>query len=244
MNVVIIDDEKNCRELIRKLIKLCCKDIAILGDAGNIEDAYTLIRQTLPDLVFLDIEMYNGNGFELLDKFEEINFQIIFTTAYEKHAATAIKYHVVDYLLKPLDHEEFSLAVEKARKLIANIPEQRSPLNEKKMDISAQLGLPVKDGIVFVNVSEIIRLESDAGYTTLYTTNQERYVVAKNLIEYENILPDTHFFRVHKSHIINLKKVKKFLRTDGNFIEMEGGVQVELSRRKKDDFLELMNLQT
>ncbi len=244
MNIIIIDDEKNCRGVIQKLIGIYFKDIHIIGQAANIDEAYTLIKKHAPDLIFLDIEMPNGDGFELLDKFENIDFQVIFTTAHDNHAANAIKYHVVDYLLKPIDGDELKEAVEKAKKILLKPVDtkQSEDNNQKKLEMNGQIGLPVKEGIVFVPVSDIIRIESDGGYSTFYTADKERYIVAKNLIEYENILPPAHFFRVHKSHIINIKKVKKYIRIDGYFVEMEGGTMVEISRRKKDEFLEMMNL--
>ncbi|MGZ4157620.1 MAG: LytR/AlgR family response regulator transcription factor, partial [Bacteroidia bacterium] len=196
-----------------------------------------------PDIVFLDIEMPNGNGFSLLQRFEEITFQLIFTTAYENYAIAAIRHHALDYLLKPIDIDELKAAIKNASTAIKNKPavnRYSDFINERKADITSRIALPIKDGIVYLTLSEIIRVESDGSYSTFYNSDGKKYVVSKNLKEYEDILPTREFFRSHKSHLINIKKVKKYLRTDGYFAEMEDGSVIEISRRKKDEFLQLM----
>ena len=244
MNALIIDDEKNGREILSKLIGNYCNEVTILGTASNAEEGYQFIKEHEPDIVFLDIEMPNGNGFSLLQRFEEIPFQIVFTTAYENYAIQAIRHHALDYLLKPIDIDELRDAVKNASAAIKNktaINRYSGFLAEKRAEMSGRISLPIKDGIVYLNIAEIIRVESDGSYSTFYSSDGKKYMVSKNLGEYESILPLNEFFRSHKSHLINIKKVKKYLRTDGYFAEMEDGSVIEISRRKKDEFLQLMN---
>jgi two-component system, LytTR family, response regulator len=244
MKAVIIDDEKKGRESLNLLIEKYCPDVKIIAIASNAEDGFEMIKATTPDLIFLDIEMPNGNGFSLLNRFEEITFEIIFTTAYDNYAIQAIRHHALDYLLKPIDIDELRSAVENAKNAI----DQKTDVNrysdfiaERKLESNSRIALPIKEGIVYLNISEIIRVESDGSYSTFFSSDGKKYVVSKNLGEYEEILPGKEFFRSHKSHLINIKKVKKYIRTDGYFAEMEDGSMIEISRRKKDEFLQLMS---
>lgn len=244
MKAVIIDDEKKGRDILLKLIQNYCKSVNVVALGTNADEGYELIIKHNPDVIFLDIEMPNGNGFSLLEKFEEIQFQIIFTTAYDNYAIKAIKYHALDYLLKPIDIDELQLAVESVKKIIESksVSNRYSEfLTSRKLELSGRLAVPVKDGIAYLTVADIIRVESDGSYSTFYTSDAKKYVASKNLGEFEEMLPSKEFFRAHKSHLINVKKVKKYIRTDGNFVEMEDGSMVEVARRKKDEFLQIMN---
>lgn len=196
-------------------------------------------------MLYFWVEMPSGDGFSLLERFEKIKFQIIFTTAFDDYAIKAIKFHALDYLLKPIDIDELRQAVGKVEETILTKQDMESKysalIQTRKTEHSGKLALPIKDGIVYLSISEIVRVESDGAYSIFYTDNGKKHLSSKNLGEYEEILPSLGFFRVHRSHMINVKKVKKFIRSDGNFIEMEDGSMVEIARRKKDEFLELMN---
>lgn len=243
MKAIIVDDEKNGVKVLKKLIKNYCPEIQVIANADNIEDAFKIIQSLQPDLVFLDIEMPNGNGFELLKKFDQINFQIIFTTAFDGYAIKAIKYHAIDYLLKPIDIDELKLAVESATKNQKEKPKENKYLKfvqEQKLQIANKIAVPVKDGMLFITINDIVRIESDGSYSTFYMTDLNKIVVSKNLKEYEDTLPANDFFRTHKSHLINLKYVKKYLLGNGHFVEMNDGSKVEIARRKKDEFFKLM----
>jgi len=247
MKIIIIDDEQKGRESLQKLLEIYCKDVEVVAVASNIEEAYQLIGFHKPHVVFLDIEMPGGNGFMLLDKFPERNFKVIMTTAFEDYAIKAVKHHAFDYLLKPIDIDELKVAVDTAKKDMGKQTASQSPNPGaassalQRLTFSGRIALPVKDGIFYLPVSDIVRVESDGGYSTFYTKDGSKYLVARNLKDYEDILPEKKFFRVHKSHLINVDKVKKYIRTDGNFIEMEDGSVVEIARRKKDEFLQLMS---
>ncbi|MBK7181488.1 MAG: response regulator [Bacteroidetes bacterium] len=183
MKAIIVEDEKKGQEILSSLILKYCTDVEIIGMADNAEDAYLLIKKMKPDVVFLDIEMPKGNGFYLLEKFDKINFQIIFTTAYDNYAIKAIKYHALDYLLKPIDIDELKQAVENVKKALLKPENTRyiDFLTTRKLDFENRLGLPVKDGIMYLQVADIIRIESDGSYSTIYLSKSQKHVVSKNL---------------------------------------------------------------
>lgn len=244
MRAIIIDDEKKGREILKSLIETYCKEVEIIAQASNADEGFEMIQKHEPDVVFLDVEMPSGDGFSLLERFDEITFQIIFTTAFDDYAIKAIKFHALDYLLKPIDIDELRIAVENVKKALQeeNGADNRyMEMLQSRKENTGKLALPIKDGIVYLSISEIVRVESDGAYSIFYTDCGKKHLSSKNLGEYEEILPSFGFFRVHRSHIINVKKVKKFIRSDGNFIEMEDGSRVEIARRKKDEFLEMMN---
>ncbi len=247
MKAIIIDDEQKGRESLQKLLKIYCKETEVVAVASNIEEAYQLIGFHKPHVVFLDIEMPGGNGFMLLDKFPQRDFKVIMTTAFEDYAIKAVKHHAFDYLLKPIDIDELMFAMDTAKKdlerrtLSQSIEPGTGSYAVQRLTLTGRIALPVKDGIFYLMVSDIVRIESDGGYSTFFAKDGAKYLVARNLKDYEDILPEKKFFRVHKSHLINMDKVKKYIRTDGNFLEMEDGSVVEIARRKKDEFLQLMN---
>lgn len=245
MKAIIIDDEKKGREILKSLIENYCKQVEVVAEAGSAKEGYDLIMEYHPDVVFLDVEMPNGDGFSLLERFEKIKFQIIFTTAFDDYAIKAIRFHALDYLLKPIDIDELRQAVNNVEEAIRakQTPENKfnGLIQTRRLEHSGKLALPIKDGIVYLSISEIVRVESDGAYSIFYTDGGKKHLSSKNLGEYEEILPALGFFRVHRSHMVNVKKVKKFIRSDGNFIEMEDGSMVEIARRKKDEFLQLMN---
>lgn len=243
LRTLIVDDEKRGRESLQKLLEVNCKNVEVLGLADSLESAYKFILKENPDLVFLDVEMPQGSGFELLKRFEKINFKTIFVTAHQHYAIKAIKFSAVDYLLKPVDVDELLEAVlhvassgnqnnhHHYSNLLSNLT------NEK----SGKIAVPVKDGVAFIDPMDIIRLQADRAYTHIYTI-AGKYTASKNIKEYEELLNELNFFRIHNSHIVNLKHVKHFSRMDGYFAQMSDGTTVEVSRRKKDQFLQLMHL--
>lgn len=243
MKAIVIDDEVKGREILHKLIEQYCKDVEIVAFASNVIEAYELIKFHKPHIVFLDIEMPGGNGFSLLEKFPENEFKVIITTAFDNYAMKAIKHQAFDYLLKPIDIDELRASISAVEKLMDNSSRgtNKDSITQQKLSLNGRLALPVKDGIFYLTVSEIIRIESDGGYSTFYVCDGKKYVVSRNLKDYEDLLPEKEFFRIHKSHLINIRKVKKYIRTDGNFLEMEDGSIVEVARRKKDEFLQMMN---
>jgi len=244
IKAVIVDDEKHSRETLKNLVEQFCDGISIVATAASIKDGLEQIGKLNPDLVFLDIELQSGTGFDLLEQVGEINFEVIFTTAFEQYAIKAVKFSSLDYLLKPIDVEELQSAVKKLHQkettkeyqqqikiLIENL-KQQPKLN--KICLSTALGFE------FIDVSEIIYCNASGSYTSFVLKNGSKFLVSKHLKEYENLLIEHFFMRVHNSFLINLKEVKKFIKADGGYIIMSNNDSVSLSRSKKDGFLTAM----
>ncbi|AEV99344.1 hypothetical protein A4D02_34075 [Niastella koreensis] len=242
INALIVDDEPKNIRILNGLLNESCPDVRIIGEAVSAETAMPLIAETRPDLVFLDIEMPHGNAFDLLDKIMPIDFEIIFITAFDAYTLKAFKYSALDYLLKPVSIDELKMAVQKAKDRIRvkniNVQLQNLMFNINRPNSSLQkIALPNNDGLVFIQLSEIIRFEAKGGYTYVHATDNQKYVSSRIIKEYEEILPPDLFFRIHNSHIINLNFVKKYHRGRGGVIEMSDSVLIEVATRRKDEFL-------
>lgn len=246
IKAIIVDDEVGARESLSKMLEKNCKQIEIVAKADSAQAAYDLITQHQPDLVFLDIEMPKGNAFDLLEKFKDINFNIIFTTAYDHYAIKAIKFSAVDYILKPIDPEELIQAVKRVESKIG----QKDTLNNQFKALLSnvrpenklkKVGIPDGDGLIFINLSDIIRCDSDGNYTFFILTNGKKIIASRTLGEYEQLFSDDNFFRVHRSHLINLEHVKKYIKGEGGYVILSDNSQVEVSRRNKNDFLEKLS---
>lgn len=242
ITTLLVDDEKKNRYSLHKLLIENCPDVQVLGEASSVEESFQFIRKLHPQLVFLDIEMPGQNGFDLLRQLDKIDFKVIFVTAHAHYAIRAIKFSAVDYLLKPVEASDLMLAVEKAiREMGLNHQAHYNGfINNLDAGSNHKLAVPVKDGLEFLHPNDIIRLEADGTYTHIFS-NGERFTATKNIKEYEDILVEQNFFRSHKSHLINLKHVKRFSRIDGYFVQMSDGSRAEVSRRKHEEFLQMMN---
>lgn len=245
LTAVIIEDEKHNRELLQQLIQDFCPQITLSGFAGNVSDAVTLIHKVSPDLVFLDIELTGGNGFQVLEKTKDHTFQVIFTTAYEQYAIKALKMSSLDYLLKPIDLEELQTAVEKAIKWQGTnvyTRQLQELLNNVKQPISSEVRLcvPVADGFEFIKSEDISYVKAEGSYTRFHLKSQRELLVSKHLKEYEAMLPSSHFFRNHHSYLINLQEVQRYVKSDGGSVLMSNGKFLPLARSKKDPFMEAM----
>jgi len=242
MKAIIVDDEKSGRETLQRLLEEHCKSVQVIGQADSVDAAEALIGKLQPDLIFLDVEMPRGSGFELLKRFDNPTFKTIFVTAHQHYAIKAIRFSAADYLLKPVDVDELIAAVEHVQLKTTDNTEQYAQIvrsiDERKTD---KLAVPVKDGLSFIPVEEIIRLQADGSYTHIFTA-KEKYTASRNIKEYEELLHDHQFFRAHHSHLINLRFVRHFSRTEGYFVTMSDGSVVEVSRRKKELFLQLMHV--
>jgi two-component system LytT family response regulator len=212
-----------------------------VDQAGSVDQAVEVIRLHNPDLVFLDVEMPRGSGFELLKRMDRPSFKTIFVTAHNHYAIKAIKFSAADYLLKPVDVDELIASIGQIRSNVGDWPARYQNLAEtidhQKL---SRLAVPVKDGFAFISPDEIIRLQADGSYTHIFTCN-DKYTASRNIKEYEDLLQDRGFFRAHHSHLINLSHVRNFSRTEGYSVVMSDGSVVEVARRKKDQFLQLMS---
>lgn len=243
IKAVIIDDEKKSRELLNSLVAKHCPELAIAGMAESVETGTELVKRENPDLIFLDIEMSDGTGFDLLEQVQGINAGIIFTTAYDRYAIKAIKYSALDYLLKPIDIEELKAAVSKVSEKKSNLSTMENLQfllqNFRKTDDSfSKITLPTGNAFEIVHIKDIIRCEAEGSYTSFILTNKRKVMVSFSMKHYEDLLPPDQFIRVHHHHLLNVNHVVRFLKTDGGYAVMTDGSEIEISRRKKDAFLQ------
>jgi len=242
MKALIVDDEQMSRQTLRKLLDLYCPKVEILGEAGSADEAFTLIQEKSPAVVFLDVEMPFGSGFDLLARFTEIDFEIIFVTAFDQYALKAIKNSALDYLLKPINAEELIEAVRKLeakeRTISDNMNVKTLLQNLRQMDASNnQIVVPTSDGFEFVEIDQVVRFEAEGRYTRIFLAGGNKILICKNLKEFEIMLEEHDFFRTHHSHLVNMQYVKSYSKSDGGFLKMKEGSTVPISRRKKDAFL-------
>jgi two-component system LytT family response regulator len=245
MNIksIIVDDEKHGRENLRGILAEYCPEVMVSGEANSVENAIKLIHKEKPDLVFLDIEMPKANGFKLLEYFSEINFEVIFVTAYDSYAIKAIRFSAADYILKPINYHDLKAAVEKVVQRI-----QQKEANERLKELhrnikqpeNPRIGLPTGDRIEFVNVKNIIHCKGEGNYTHIYLEGKKHLFVAKTLVEFEELLGEYSFVRAHKTHLVNLKHVTAWLKTDGGLLQLSNGDEVSVSRRRKELVLQML----
>jgi two-component system LytT family response regulator len=246
IKAVHIEDEPRNIELLKELLQEHCPDVKLMGNAKDIPDALRLIEATRPELLYLDIELNNGNAFELLDQLNEAPNKpfVIFITAFDEYAAKAFRHNAIDYLLKPISISELKEATAKVAEKIKGSENNNTlfeVLKELRHNMGSQkIGLPVTDGVVFVNAEDIIRCEAKGGYSIVYLSNKKNITAAKTLKELEDILTGQNFVRVHNSWVINTKYLKKYYRGKNSYIEMEDGSSVSISLRKKGDLLSFL----
>jgi two-component system LytT family response regulator len=249
MTALIIDDELSGREVLKRLVELNCPDVTVVNTLNSIETGLQAISNDKPDLVFLDIQMPNVSGFDLLNQLDKIDFEIIFVTAHDAYAIKAFKYSAVDYLLKPIKVTELIDAVSKARDRMEknhsgdNIKfmlDKVSPA--KKVFLNNKILLPTLGGYNIIDITEIAYCQSESNYTRFHFVDGKNIVVSKTLKEFESILLENHFFRIHRSYIINLNCIAKYNKGKGGEVVMKDGAVLEVSREKKDEFLNLFSI--
>lgn len=234
IKAVIIEDEFNALNTLDKLIKYTQKDIEVVAKIDNVTDAISFLKEETPDLVFLDIELIGGNAFQILEALESISFKIIFTTAYDEFAIKAIKFDTIDYLLKPIDSEELSECINRFRvgykkeQVYKNALDKVSELNKK--EIQKTLLIKTADAQYFVQTKDIVRCQSDGAYTIFHTVDK-KIMSARNLKYYENILSEHTFVRVHQSHLVNIKYIKKM--NSNNTVHLTNNEVIPVATRKK-----------
>lgn len=240
MKALIVDDEAKARRIIESLLKSHCPEVEIIGVADDVPSAVKFINQHQVDILFLDIEMPGYTGFQLIDFFENIDFDIIFTTAYSEYALKAFEVSAIDYLLKPIQIDQLTRAVEKVQgKQGAQRNEKIEALKEnlKSGGRIAKVALPVADGLLFVKPEEILYLKAESSYTHIFLADGNKVLVSKTLKEFEKLINHPHFMRVHRSYYINLNQVRQYVRSDGGHLEMDNGDIVYFSKEKKEELL-------
>jgi two-component system LytT family response regulator len=245
LNAIIVDDEEAGVESLSLLLKKYCPDVQVIAKANSVSEAEEKIKTAAPDIIFLDIAMPFANGFELLKRVKTKNFSVVFTTAYNEYALKAIKHNALDYLLKPIDSDELIEAVKKCEeKKNSGSPDMKkldSLMNMLSQSNKAQkLPVPTLEEIMYVDIDTILRMEADSNYTHIYLTDKQKLTSSKTLKDYEQMLMGQKFFRVHKTHIINLGYVKKYIKGEGGYVVMADGKSVEVSRQKKTELLALL----
>lgn len=245
ITAVIIDDENKGRLALRQKIADYCSNVEIVAEANNGQEGIEIIEKYKPQLIFLDIEMPRVNGFEMLNQLKDKNFHLIFTTAYDHYAIKAIKYSAFDYLLKPIDIDELKHAVEKIETTKSEDIRGQVELlqqNIKNPTVALnKLAIPTLDGLCFYNLSDLVHLEASSNYTNLFFLDGKKVLASKTLKDFEELLPEDTFFRPHHSHIINLNFISKYIKGDGGQIQLTNGSVVDVSRRKKEEFLKVIS---
>jgi two-component system, LytTR family, response regulator len=246
MKILVVDNETNIREGVVSMIENFCENVTGIHEAEGVISGIEKIEEVSPDVVFLDVELDDGTGMDLLSKLTEINFHLIFITAHNKYAIDAFKFSAIDFLLKPIAPDDLIAAFEKAKQLHKNkyLSQQLQIMQQSLLKIvSKEKKIVLKDSssIYFVNVNDIIRCESSGQYTEFYFEEAKRIVISKSLKEYEELLEPYGFIRPHHSHLINTNKILRFDKINGGSLIMEDQTEVPVSHRKKSDILNLLD---
>jgi len=239
MKAVIIENENAAARLLNKIIHDYCPYVEIVGEAATIVEGFQLLNTSRPELVFLDIELDDGQSFELLDMMEKWQFNVIFTTAYDQYALKAFRYEAVDYILKPYTPKAIVAAVARVQERYSGktvLKKLNNIINEASH--TKRIPLSTAQGIRMCSVDNIKHIEAAASYCTVRLLSNEKIMISKPLSEVEKLLPASQFFRVHASHTVNLSQVKNVINSDGGYVELHDGTQVPLARRRKQDFIE------
>ena len=246
IKAIIVDDEKKFSDSLIKMISELFPDkLKIVANCKNVKDAVHAIKIHRPDLVFLDVEMPPGNGFQVLEQVADKNFEVIFTTAYDQYAVKAIKFSALDFLLKPFGADDLSSALRRYEEKILKEKTQKQYevlLHNLKnvSDPARKIALPTLNGFNVVSLSEIVRCQADNNYTDFFFTNKTKNTISKPLKDFEELFEEHRFFRVHQSHLVNLHHVLNYTKGEGGMVKMIDGSEIEVSRRKKEEFLKLM----
>ncbi len=243
IKAIIVDDENKSRKNLKVLLEEYCKDIIVVGIAGTIKEAIKFIDEQNPHVVFLDIQLSNESGFDLLAPVHKINFEVVFTTALSEHAIKTIMFSSIDYLLKPINIDDLKDTVKKLKDKVSTMSQMKSKLEilmhnlEQEDSYDYKLALPSSSGLVFMNSRDIIYCEGQSNYSTVYLANGKQYIVSKTIKEYEILLSGNSFFRINKSHLINMNEIMEYDLVDGRYVIMNNHKSLDISRRKNKSFL-------
>jgi len=240
---IIIDDEKNSREALAKIIdRYFNTKLKILYSADSVKEGVFAINKYHPELVFLDIEMPEENGFKLFDYFDIYNFEVIFVTAYKQYAIDAIKFAALDYLLKPINYidlRDVLIRLDKKQSKISNAAQIETFLNNINTDSKNfnKIALPTFDGFQMERINNIVYCQAEENYCKIFTNRNEVILVARTLKNIEELLPEELFFRIHKSHLVNMNYIKSYQKSDGYKITLENGVELDVATRRNEEFI-------
>lgn len=240
IKAIIIDDEPDSLESLRLAVTNFCRSVEVIFTSDSALEGIRAINKFKPDLVFLDVQMPQMSGFDVLQQFDEISFEVIFVTAYNHYAVKAIKFSALDYLLKPVEIDELQRAVKKAEEKInsgTRSLQVHTMRGENEKPSFEKIAIPTGEGLLMIDCKDIIRCVAVDNYTEIYVSNHPKLLVTRTLKEFEELLEPHNFFRVHHSHLINLNRIVKYFKGEGGNVLMSDGVQVDVSRRKKEEFL-------
>jgi len=241
LKVIIIDDEPYCCEILAAMLESDCPDVELVSTCNNGPDAIAAIKRYSPNIIFLDVEMPKMNGFEMLEQLPSLNFHLIFTTSYDQYALKAIRFSAIDYLLKPIDREELRNAVQKVKdRFQVPIPQQLEILMEKLRQPSNainKIALPTMEGLQMIPIDSIVSCESDDNYTHFKLKNGKKLLVTRSLKEIEESLEQYPFIRVHRSYLVNLNEIEKYIKGEGGYLVMSDGTTIDVARNKKETLL-------
>ncbi len=243
IKAILIDDERNSLEMLEWLLANYCPEITVLAKCESGAEGIARIHELNPDVIFLDIEMPKMNGFDMLEQFSEIPFEVVFTTAYDKFAVKAFRYSALNYLLKPIDPDELTATANRLK-------QRKSSPSKAQMDLLFQsligqksqterIALSTGDGLVFVQTKDIAYCQAESNYTNVVMADNRKILVAKTLKEIDETLSGKDFFRVHNSFLVNINHIAKFVRGDGGYILMPDNTQITISRSRRDEFFQL-----
>ncbi|WP_346880732.1 LytTR family DNA-binding domain-containing protein [uncultured Algibacter sp.] len=239
LTAIIVEDEETSREILKNYLKKYCPSISVLGEASNIEEALVLIRNNDLDLVFLDVEMPYGNAFDLLEKVGDVNFETIFVTAYNHYAIEALNAHASYYLMKPISIDELIKAVD----YVTEIKTKEDALQDQILvpktnnSINGKITIPQLNGFEVINTSDILFCKADDNYTEIYLNTNKKKIVSKTLKYFEEALHDSNFARVHKSYLVNVNEIVKYVKGKGGSVVLSNGKEIMVSSSKKSDLL-------
>jgi len=247
IRTILIDDEPDAREALRLLIQRYCSNLTIVGEASSAQEGKMVIEAQSPELVFLDIQMPQQSGFDLLNSLSEINFRVIFVTAFDQYAIKAIRFNALDYLLKPIDLDDLQMAIRRFEKTrgAEDVKSRYQALvyNYQHGKRSFQkLAVPVPGGTTFIPLGKILFAEAEGSYTRIHRQEDDALLLSKPLKEVEQLLDGNIFFRVHHSFLINLDHIERYVRADGGYVTLKGNYNIPVSRRRKEDFLKCLGL--
>lgn len=238
LNSIIVEDEETSREILKNYLSKYCPNVKVVGEAANVDEALVLIRNNNLDLVFLDVEMPYGNAFDLLDKVGDIDFETVFVTAYNHYAIEALNAHASYYLMKPISIDELIKAVD----YVVEIKTKEEALQDqvlvpKTNTVNGKITIPQQDGFEVINTSDILYCKADDNYTEIYLNTNKKKLVSKTLKYFEDALNDTSFVRVHKSYLVNVNEIVKYVKGKGGSVVLSNGKQIMVSASKKSELL-------
>ncbi|MFI5193746.1 MAG: LytR/AlgR family response regulator transcription factor [Chitinophagales bacterium] len=244
LKAILVDDELNSLQNLQLKIQEYCPSLRIVAQTQRPEDAIGLIRQHKPDVIFLDIEMPRMSGFKMLEQMDDIDFEIIFITAYNHYAINAIRISAFDYLVKPVAIEDLQQTIARLEQFTVKKYRERADILKRNLanpkTQEDQMAIPTHEGLEFIQIKQIIRIESSSNYSKLILQNGKTLLVTRQLKDFEELLEDYRFYRIHHSHLINLNYIAKYIRGEGGQITMRNGDVIDVSRRKKEVFLKLI----